>query len=243
MKTALILGGTSDIGLAFARHLASDGWSLILTGRNLEYLKRIAADIQIRKKVNVQALYLDATDFFAHKAFYKNLDPKPDLCACVFGYLGNKEILLNDWKEIENVIDINYRGAVSLLNEVAVDFGKRGSGIIIGISSVAGDRGRQSNIVYGSAKAAFSAYLSGLRNMMHQFGVHVMTVKPGYVDTRMTRMLDLPPALTASPQQVATSIFKAAKRKQDQVYVLGVWRYIMLVIRVIPEHFFKRMRL
>ncbi|MEQ8470492.1 MAG: SDR family oxidoreductase [Marinoscillum sp.] len=243
MKTALIFGGTSDIGLALARCLASEGWSLILTGRNLEYLNKIASDLKIRTKVNVQALYLDAVDFHSHKVFYRNLDTKPDLCACVFGYLGNKEVLMNDWREIESIIDINYRGAVSLLNEVAVDFAKRGNGSIIGISSVAGDRGRQSNLMYGSAKAAFTAYLSGLRNRMHQFGVHVMTVKPGFVDTRMTRGLDLPPSLTATPPQVAAAIIKGLKRKQDEIYVLGVWRYIMLVIKIIPEHFFKRLKL
>lgn len=243
MKTALILGGTSDIGLALARHLAGEGWSLILTGRNLEYLRKIAADLKIRTGAEVTPLYLDAMDFKSHKAFYKNLEPAPDMCACVFGYNGNQDIALGDWRETENIIDVNYRGAVSLLNYVAADFGKRGEGTIIGVSSVAGDRGRQSNFMYGSAKAAFSAYLSGLRNRMHQFGVQVITVKPGYVDTRMTEEMDLPAPLTATPEQVATAIYKAYKQKQDSVYVLGIWRFIMLAIKVMPERFFKRMKL
>jgi short-subunit dehydrogenase len=136
---------------------------------------------------------------------------------------------------------VNYTGAVSILNVVAEDFEKRGQGAIVGMSSVAGDRGRQSNYIYGSAKAGFTAYLSGLRNRLAKTGVHVMTVKPGFCRTKMTEHLELPAALTAEPAQVATAVFQGMEKKQNVVYTLWMWRWVMLVIRCIPECVFKRL--
>ena len=119
----------------------------------------------------------------------------------------------------------------------------RGSGAIIGISSVAGDRGRASNFIYGSAKAGFTAFLSGLRNALASKGVQVLTVKPGFVATQMTAGKDLPPRLTAQPAEVARAIVSAHKKGRDVIYVKPVWRIVMLVIRTIPERVFKRLPL
>ena len=118
-----------------------------------------------------------------------------------------------------------------------------GEGTIVGISSVAGDRGRQSNYIYGSAKAAFTAYLSGLRNDMYHKGVHVLTVKPGFVATRMTEHLDLPGPITAQPDEVADKIIKGIEKKKNIIYVRWMWRYIMLIITLIPEFIFKRLKM
>jgi short-subunit dehydrogenase len=108
---------------------------------------------------------------------------------------------------------------------------------------VAGDRGRQSNYVYGSAKAGLTAFLSGLRNRLAGKGVHVMTVKPGFVRTKMTENLDLPDALTASPEQVADAVFRGMEKRRSTVYILWMWRWIMLIIRHIPEFIFRKMKL
>jgi short-subunit dehydrogenase len=123
-------------------------------------------------------------------------------------------------------------------------FADRGHGTIVGISSVAGDRGRASNFIYGSAKAGFTAYLSGLRARYFRAGVRVVTVKPGFVRTRMTEGLRLPPILTAEAQEVAAAIYRSAEeRKNDVIYVRRVWRYVMISIRSMPEALFKRLGL
>jgi short-subunit dehydrogenase len=137
----------------------------------------------------------------------------------------------------------NYVGAVSILNLVAHDYLQRRAGVIVGVSSVAGDRGRASKLLYGSSKAGFSAYLSGLRNKLAPSGVHVLSVKPGFVSTRMTAGMDLPPLLTATPEQVALAVYKAVIRRQNTLYVKWFWRWIMLVIRLIPEPLFKKLHL
>ena len=163
------------------------------------------------------------------------------MVVCVFGYMGDQLLARTDFDEVRKTIDVNYTGAVSILNVVADDFESRGQGAIIGISSVAGDRGRQSNYMYGSAKAGFTAYLSGLRNRLEKAGVHVMTVKPGFCRTKMTESLELPAALTAEPEQVASAIFNGLKDKRNVIYTRWMWRWIMLVIKCIPEFIFKKL--
>ena len=138
-------------------------------------------------------------------------------------------------------MDTNYTGLVSILNIVANDFEKNKNGFIVGISSVAGDRGRKSNFIYGSAKAAFATYLSGLRNRLFNLNVHVLTVKPGFVETKMTEGLNLPVKLTAKTEEVANDIFKAQQKGKNVIYTKWFWRYIMLIIKNIPEFYFKKM--
>jgi len=243
MKTILLLGGTSDIGGAIARYFADKKFDVALAGRNVAELEKLATDIHIRSGRETTTVLFDALDFGSHKKAYQSLGFTPDVCVCAFGYLGDQPTAASHWSEAKKIIDSNYTGAVSILNIVAEDFAKRGSGTIIGISSVAGDRGRQSNYIYGSAKAAFTAYLSGLRNHLFHSGVEVITVKPGFVATKMTEGLPLPPKLTAQPGQVGRQVYYAYVNKQNVVYVLGIWRYIMGVIGLLPEFAFKRMKL
>lgn len=242
-KTALILGGTSDISIALAKDLLVQGYNIFLAGRNTESLNRIAADLEIRYNSAVSAVRFDATDFISHKTFLNDLPILPGLTIAVFGYLGEQEKAQSDWQECERILDTNYKGAISILNIVANKYEAQQKGTIVGISSVAGERGRQSNYFYGSAKAGFTAYLSGLRNRLHKSSVHVLTVKPGFVNTKMTANLDLPGPLTASPKIVSKSIIKAIKSKQNTIYTLGVWRLIMYIIKTIPEFIFKRLKL
>jgi short-subunit dehydrogenase len=240
----LILGGNSDIGLAIAHEYAkNDGAHITLASRNLVEIEKKANDICLRYQVKASAIYFDAIDFKNHTIFYEHLDPKPDGVVVAFGYTNDQIKAQQHFDEAYHSVCINYLGAVSILEIIAEDFAQKGRGFIIGISSVAGDRGRQSNYIYGSAKAGFTAYLSGLRNRMFQSGVQVMTVKPGFVRTKMTADMDLPQKLVMQPQEVAKNIYRCQKKKGDMTYTKWLWSVMMLFIRTIPEKIFKRLKL
>lgn len=243
MATVLILGATSDMAIAIAKKYASEKYNIQLAARNIENLSSVQSDISIRFNVSVTKHRFDAADPESHAAFFKQLSPKPDTTICVFGYLGENEKAIHNWPEAANIIQTNYTGAVSILNHVAQHYGHNQHGTIIGISSVAGERGRQSNYIYGSAKAGFTAYLSGLRNRFYRDKVHVMTVLPGFVYTRMTEELNLPKLLTAQPAEVAKAVYRAARGKKNVLYVKWFWRWIMLIIKLIPEPIFKKLKL
>lgn len=243
MGYVLIAGATSDIGRAVAREFARGGYDLYLAARNTEGLERDVDDLSVRFGVSAVAVKLDILDYPSHDAFYRSLLPSPEGIVCLVGTLGDQGRAEHDQEEFQRIIDTNFTGCARLLNIVAKDFEHRKSGFIIGVSSVAGDRGRASNYVYGSAKAALTTYLSGLRNRLSSRGVHVMTVKPGFVNTKMTEGMPLNPALTAEPQEVARDIFRALKKKKDCLYTKWFWRLIMLIIRHIPERIFKRLSL
>lgn len=243
MPTALIIGGSSDIGLALARKFAEAGYDIQLTARKVDMLSTTLSDINIRFKVNCKAYPFLAEDINNHAQFFENLNPRPNVAIYVIGYMGTDDVVLKSGVESLAIINSNYIGAVSVLNIIAAYFAKEKKGTIIGISSVAGERGRQSNLIYGSAKAAFSSYLSGLRNFLTKFDVQVITIKPGYVNTKMTNHLKLPRFLTASPELVAKKVFHAYKNKRNTIYVKMIWRLIMIFIRNIPESLFKKMKL
>lgn len=243
MPTVLMLGATSDMAVAIARKYASENYAIQLAARKPEQLYALQQDLQIRSGTTVTTHAFDAMDFESHTAFYQQLPVKPDVVICVFGYLGDQEMAQSNWPEASRILHTNYTGAVSILNAVAEDMAARRSGTIVGISSVAGDRGRMSNYLYGSAKAGFTAYLSGLRNRLFHTGVHVMSVQPGFVNTRMTEGLTLPPLLTAQPDEVAKDIFSGATAKKNVIYTKWFWRYIMFIIRNIPEFIFKKLKL
>ncbi|HRE50185.1 MAG TPA: SDR family oxidoreductase [Flavitalea sp.] len=243
MPTVLILGAASDMAMAIAEKFASKGYALQLAARNAQRLEPVKSDLEIRYGIAVQLVEFDALSFEAHQLFFDQVSPKPDVTICVFGYLGDQEKAMKHWSEAAAILHTNYTGAVSILNVAADYYASRRSGTIVGISSVAGERGRQSNYIYGSAKAGFTAYLSGLRNRMCPLGVHVATIQPGFAYTRMTEHLSLPPLLTATPKQVGEAVYKAVMRKRNTTYVKGIWRWIMCIIRCIPEFIFKKMKL
>lgn len=243
MPTILVLGATSDIGVATARKFAQHKYDVHLTARDPAKLNTLRSDLSIRFNIQCCIHSFDATDFNSHKAFYESLLPAPDVAVCVFGYMNENEITINNPDETLKTINTNYTGAVSLLNIIASDYASRRQGTIVGISSVAGERGRQSNYIYGSAKAGFTAYLSGLRNKLYEKGVHVVTILPGFVYTKMTEHLHLPKLLTAQPADVAKSIYDAVQKKKNIVYVKWFWKWIMCIIKLIPESFFKRKKL
>jgi len=239
MSYVLIIGAKSDIAKATAREYAKNGYDLYLAARNASELEDFANDVTVRTEKSVKLVDLDILDYKSHQAFYDNLDEKPLGVISAVGYLGEQEKAQVDFAETQKIIDTNYTGVVSLFNIIANDFEKRKSGFMVGISSVAGDRGRKSNYIYGSAKAALTAYLSGLRNRLYEAQVHVLTVKPGFVATKMTKDMDLPEKLTAQPEEVATDIYKAQQKGQSVLYTKWIWKWVMLVIKMIPEWKFK----
>lgn len=243
MSTVLILGATSDIGFAIAKKFASKKHAIQLAARNVDQLKPLQSDIEIRYNVTCSVHEFDAVKFETHASFYHLLNPKPDVVVYVIGYMNENEKVIGNWNESLKTINANYTGAVSILNIIADDFRKKQSGTIIGISSVAGNRGRQSNYIYGSAKAAFTAYLSGLRNKLYHDKIHVLTVLPGFVYTKMTEHLQLPKLLTAKPEEVAEVVYKGVQKKKNTVYVKWFWKWIMLIIISIPESIFKKKKL
>jgi short-subunit dehydrogenase len=243
MPTVLVLGARSDIAAATARRFAADGFDVQLAARDLDALTRQASDLSLRFGVQVQTLQYDALSFDAHTAWVGSLAPLPDVVVFAVGFLGAQAEAEQDFAAARRIVETNYLSAISVLEPLAAAMAARGSGAIIGISSVAGDRGRKSNYLYGSAKAALSAYLSGLRNRLFAANVHVLTVKPGFVRTAMTVEMELPAKLTATPEAVAEDIYGAWRKQKDILYTRWYWRYIMLIIRNIPERIFKRLSL
>ena len=241
MNYVLIIGAKSDIAKATAREYAKHGYDLYLAGRNINELQEFANDITIRTGQTVKLVELDILNYESHSTIYYQLEQKPLGVISAVGYLGDQEKAQSDFREAKKIIDTNYTGVVSLLDIIADDFQQRKSGFIVGISSVAGDRGRKSNYIYGSSKAALTAYLSGLRNRLHDAQVKVVTVKPGFVATKMTAGMDLPKMLTAQPEAVAKDIFKAQQKGKSVVYSKWIWRWMMLIICHIPECQFKKM--
>ena len=242
-KTLLLVGGTSDIGRATALCYAQAGWRVLLAARNEDEARRNAEDIAARAGAEVTTHRLDILEGDRFGSFLDGLPQLPDTAVCVVGELGDQARGQSDPAHATLLIRTNFEGPALFLGALAERFLARGSGTIVGVSSVAGDRGRGSNYVYGAAKAGFTAFLSGLRNRLAPKGLRVVTVKPGFVRTRMTAGMKLPPVVTAEAEEVGRAIFAAAQRGGDVIYVRRIWRPIMMMIGGIPERVFKRMRL
>lgn len=239
----LILGANSDIARAIARRFASAGHPIQLAARNVTAMEADKVDLELRARVPVSVHEFDALKISDHAKFVQSLEYLPSIAISVVGYMGDQAENERDSEAAALVMRSNFEGPSSILGQLANAFEARGSGILVGVSSVAGERGRAKNYVYGSAKAGFTAFLSGLRNRLAGKGVHVLTVLPGFVRTRMTEGMDLPQKLTAEPEEVAEAVFRATTRRKNVIYVRPIWRVIMAVIRAIPEWKFKKMNL
>lgn len=249
----LVLGARSDIAKAVAHRFAARGHPIQLAARksdsrdaedlDTDNLDADLADMALRHGVAVTRHPFDALDTDSHTAFVEALPELPQIVVCAVGLMGTQEENQRDIQAAVQVMRSNFEGPASILAVLANRFAQRGSGTLIGISSVAGERGRAKNYVYGSAKAGFTAFLSGLRNRLASEGVAVITVLPGFVATAMTEGMDLPARLTAQPDEVAQAILRAVDRRRHVIYVRPVWRLIMAIIRNIPEAIFKRLDL
>ena len=244
MKLVLILGAKSDMAKATAEFYAKNGWDLNLAGRNIiTELSTFRDRLKDDYGCEINLYDLDILDFKSHTEFFKSFQQKPDGVICFIGLLGDQQKSEMDFNETKTVIDSNFTGIVSLLNIFANYFEEKEDGFIVAVSSVAGDRGRKRNYTYGSAKAALTTYLSGLRNRLSPKNVHVMTVIPGFVETKMTKNLDLPGLITVSPGYVAKKIYKMHQKRVDEFYVPGYWYFIMTFIKLIPEKMFKKLNI
>nr|WP_249785618.1 MULTISPECIES: SDR family oxidoreductase [unclassified Bradyrhizobium] len=238
----MVLGGSSDIGRATARAFAKAGYDVGLAGRGVGALEPDAADLRARYDVEVGVHTFDVLDTASFEGFVGGLPALPDVVISIVGLLGVQESAQSDLAQATAIMRSNYEGPALILGLFAEKFLGRGSGTLVGVSSVAGDRGRASNYVYGSAKAGFSAFLSGLRARASRGGVHVVTVKPGFVRTRMTEGMKLIGPLTVEAPVVGAAILRAVESKTDIVYVSGRWRLVMLIIKTLPEAVFKKLK-
>jgi decaprenylphospho-beta-D-erythro-pentofuranosid-2-ulose 2-reductase len=243
-RSLLVIGGSSDIGHATALKYAKAGWSVMLAARDLDAAQRNADDVTTRTGAETSIHALDVLETEQLDGFVTGLPVLPDTVVCVVGELGDQVRAQTDSELATKIMRTNFEAPSLLLELLAQRFEKRGSGTVVGVSSVAGDRGRASNYYYGAAKAGFSQFLSGLRNRMALVGkVRVVTVKPGFVHTRMTAHMKLPPLLTVRPDRVADDIFRAdTASPRDVVYVGKRFRLIMMLICALPENIFKRLR-
>nr|WP_249789024.1 SDR family oxidoreductase [Bradyrhizobium sp. BRP19] len=238
----MVLGGSSDIGRATARAFAKAGYDVGLAGRDVGALEPDAADLRARYDVEVGVHTFDVLDTASFEGFVGGLPALPDVVISIVGLLGVQQQAESDLAQATAIMRSNYEGPALILGLFAEKFLGRGSGTLVGVSSVAGDRGRASNYVYGSAKAGFSAFLSGLRARASRGGVHVVTVKPGFVRTRMTEGMKLIGPLTVEAPVVGAAILRAVESKTDIVYVSGRWRLVMLIIKTLPEAVFKKLK-
>ncbi len=236
----LILGASSDMARAVARGFAAKGCAIQLAARDPAALEGDRADLETRYGVAVSLHAFDALDVEGHEGFVATLPELPQVAVSAIGLMGEQDENAADMTRAALVMRSNFEGPATILGALANAMEARGSGTLVGISSVAGERGRASNYIYGSAKAGFTAYLSGLRNRLARKGVHVVTVLPGFVATKMTEGMDLPARLVAQPEEVATAIVAAVERGQEVIYVRRIWRLIMAIIRAIPETIFKK---
>jgi len=243
MNRVLILGATSPIARALALQFAADGARLYLAARNADEARRVAEDVSTRAGVTALSGTFDASDFASHDEFVRHaageLGGLDGVVVC-FGTLGDEDVAQTDPDEALATIHQNFTGAVSLITLAARHLEQQRSGFVIVIGSVAGERGRKKNYVYGSAKGALALFAQGLRGRLAASGVRVMTVKLGTVDTRMTWGRE-GALLTISPTKAADLIYGAYRKRAEVVYVPWFWRLIMGAVRLIPESRFKRL--
>ena len=245
MNKILIIGATSTIAAACARNWANQNAQFFLVGRNAEKLKQIADDLSARTASQVKTYLLDLNQLSEH----------PKMLDACYGFLKQIDIALiahgslPDQKKCQEDVGLaltefssNGLSVISLLTLLANRMEKQHSGTIAVISSVAGERGRYSNYLYGTAKAAVSTFCEGLRARLFHSGVHVLTIKPGFVDTPMTKGLPLPKMLVAPPEKVAKDIVQAVKRKKNTLYTPYFWAGLMFVVKSIPNAVFKKLK-
>lgn len=241
----LIFGATSGIAEAVARIYAKQGARLFLVARNAEKLATVASDLSARGASDVNTFVIDANET---PRLPQMLDTawsylRVDVAIVAHGTLPDRARCEAELEYAVSEFRTNAESVIACLTALANRFEHQGHGVIAVIGSVAGDRGRASNYLYGAAKAAVHAFTSGLRGRLFKTGVHVLTIKPGFVDTPMTKGLPLPQVMVVSADKVATDIVGAIKKKRDMIYTPWFWRLIMLIIVHIPNVIFKRMKL
>jgi short-subunit dehydrogenase len=239
----LIFGATSDIAQELAKQYAQRKADVTLLGIDTAMLAPFKADLEIRYSVKIKLVEFDILNYSAPDVSLISLIDSSDVSIMLIGYLGDQDKADENDNELLRIINLNYVKVVEVISQIQRIYVNKKSGLIAGVSSVAGDRGKQSNFAYGSAKAGLSVYLDGLRNRLYPKGIHVLTIKPGFMATKMTEHMDLPKPLTASPKAAAKAIINAIDKKKNKIYINWIWKYLMMVIKTIPEPVFKKMKM
>lgn len=245
MTKILVIGATSAIAEHCARIWAARGDGLYLVARNEESLKTIAADLRVRGAKETQSHYMDLNEMDGHAAMLDAAEAAMggiDTVLIAHGTLSNQKACEQSVRETLAEINTNALSTISLLTHIANRFEAKQAGTIAAISSVAGDRGRASNYVYGSAKAMVTAFTSGLRQRLHKSNVAMVTIKPGFLDTPMTASFKKG-LLWAKPVDVAAMIVRAIDKRKDEVYVPAFWWAVMVIIKNLPEKIFLKLNL
>jgi decaprenylphospho-beta-D-erythro-pentofuranosid-2-ulose 2-reductase len=241
----VVLGASSAIAIAVSRKLTVAGASFFLVARSPEKVEAVACDLETRGATAVFVHVMDLDDTAAHPQMLATAAETLghiDFALIAHGVLGNQEEAQADYSVAEKILQTNFLSAVSLSTWLANHFEARGAGVLGVISSVAGDRGRKSNYIYGASKGALNIFLDGLRNRVDRSGVQVLTIRPGFVSTPMTAHLKQN-ALFAHPNQIADGILRAIVSHKDVVYLPRIWGPIMFLIRNIPPSIFKKMNM
>jgi len=229
-KTVLILGANSDVAKQCILQYVEKGFAIIAASRSIDSLKEFVTKNNLSK---VSVLYFDASDFDSHQKFYDELPTKPHLVVYAAGFLVDNEKALNDFQGAQEMMTVNYTGAVSVLNIIAMDQSNKNLERIIGLSSLSGVRGRKSNFVYGSTKAAFTTYLAGLRQELAQRNIKVNVLVSGYINTKINAGLDLNKNLLMEPDYVAKHIVNAGN--SFTIVPNFKWKLIYIIVKILPE--------
>lgn len=232
MKHVLILGANSDVAKEALKMYVSRGYHVVAASRSTAALDAFIQQQQLPPQ-QVTVRYFDAADFSSHRTFYDNLPAKPNIVLYAAGYLKDNAAAMQDWEGSFNMMQVHYCGAVSILNIIATDSSHTGLERIVGLSSLSGVRGRKSNFIYGSTKAAFTQYLAGLRQHLFDRRITVNVIVAGYIRSKMTAGLPLPESLMLEPAFIARAVVNAGKRF---TIVPGFkWKMIYQVLRLMPE--------
>jgi hypothetical protein len=246
MQNILIIGATSTIAEVTARLFAAKGGRLYLLARNEDRLTKIAGDLEIRGAASVAACLFDANDIGLHQEVLDKAHATLgsfDIVLIAHGTLGDQTACEMSADEAMQELQTNAMSTIALLTRLANIMERQKHGTLAVISSVAGDRGRPSNYVYGTAKAAVTTFCEGLRSRLHKNGVHVLTIKPGIVDTPMIEGMVVPAMLVAKPEQIACDIVKAIERNKDMIYSPWFWRFVMMIVIHIPQRIYNKINI
>lgn len=246
MRKIFVLGAASAIAEATLRHFVEEGAAFYLVDLDAAKLEALAGDLKVRGAAKVEVAAIDLADTKKHAKLIseaKEALGEIDLAFLAYGVLPGQQAAEKDHEAALESLIINFNSAASLLGRLADVMEEQGRGMIAAISSVAGDRVRASNYIYGSAKAGLSGYLSGMRGRLAKNGIKVLTIKPGLVDSPMTEGMKKGGPLWSTPEQVGASIHKAVIKRRDVVYIPWFWRWIMFIIRHLPEFIFKRLKM
>ncbi len=244
-RCILILGSKSEIAINTAYLFAKNGFNVILSCRQSKELKKHCDKIKQKYNIRCYLEELDILDIDQYDNFFKRLPLLPTILLCAVGTMSSINSDLNNNNEnLSNIINTNFTSNIQFIEKFVTSYVNKYSKInfsIISISSVAGERGRAKNYIYGASKSGLTQYLSGLRQKYYNKNLSVITVKPGFVKTQMLKNVETPNLLTITPEKMAMIIFKSFINKKDIVYS-PYWRYIMVIVRLIPEFIFKRLK-